>query len=106
MRNRGLNQKHGGANVNIGGQEMLSLAKVEKVFVTSSMVQNSRNCMTLAWNPINPRLFAAGYDHTSMNDSSLMIWDIEQGMNQYLNKVRFDDQQQPYLRVNDPFGVQ
>ena len=44
------------------------------------MIQNTRHCMTLAWNPVNPRIFAAGYDHTSMNgkdDSSLMIWDIE-----------------------------
>lgn len=52
--------------------------------------------MTLAWNPVNPRLFAAGYDHTSMNDSSLMIWDIEQNMNQYLNRVRLEE---PFLKM-------
>jgi hypothetical protein len=56
---------------------IISSGRVEKVFVTSGMVQNSRHCNTLAWNPVNPRLFAAGYDHSSMNDSSLMIWDIE-----------------------------
>jgi hypothetical protein len=39
----------------------------------------------MAWNPINPKLFAAGYDHTPMNDSSLLIWDIERNMNEYLN---------------------
>lgn len=50
--------------------------------------------MTLAWNPVNPRIFAAGYDHVSMNDSSLMIWDIEQDMNQYLNRVKIEDEQQ------------
>lgn len=46
--------------------------------------------MALSWNPVNPRLFAAGYDDCK-NESSLMIWDIEQNMNQYLNKVRLGE---------------
>ena len=58
-------------------QSGLQSAKIEKVFLTASMVQNSRHCMALAWNPVNPRLFAAGYDRTAMNESSLMVWDIE-----------------------------
>lgn len=74
------------------GQDV-RLVKVEKVFVTSSMVQNQRHCMALAWNPVNPRLFAAGYDHCR-NESSLLIWDIEQNMNDYLKRIRQEEQQQ------------
>ena len=59
--------------------------KIEKVFVTSSMVQTSRHCNALAWNLVNPKLFAAGYDRTQRGDPSLLIWDIERSMNQYLN---------------------
>ena len=66
-------------------QSLTQKPRVEKVFVTSEMVQNSRHCNALAWNPLNPKLFAAGYDQGSMNDSSLMIWDIEKSMNEYLN---------------------
>jgi hypothetical protein len=47
--------------------------------------------MAIAWNPSNPRIFAAGYDH-SRNESSLLIWDIEQKMNQYLNRIRMEEQ--------------
>lgn len=41
---------------------------------------------------MQPRLFAAGYDHSSMKESSLIIWDIERGMNQYLNRVRIEEE--------------
>ena len=54
-------------------------------------MQNSRDCNTVAWNPVNPRLFAAGYDHNSMEDSSLIIWDIERKINPYLNRVREEE---------------
>ena len=73
-------------------------AKIEKVFLTASMVQNSRHCMALAWNPVNPRLFAAGHDRTAMNESSLMVWDIEQSMNSYLNRVRMQEQAFTYAK--------
>jgi hypothetical protein len=66
-------------------------SKIEKVFVTSGMVQNSRDCNTVAWNPINPKLFAAGYDHNSMEDPSMIIWNIEQKINPFLNRVRDEE---------------
>ena len=47
--------------------------------------------MAIAWNSVNPNLFAAGYGRTTTNDGSLMIWDIRQEMNSYLNKVRDEE---------------
>ena len=85
---------------NTFGQDQVPTGKIEKVFITSGMVQNSRHCNALAWNPVNPKLFAAGYDRTSTNDSSLMIWDIERSMNQYLNRVRIEEEQS---NISGPF---
>jgi len=68
-------------------------AKTEKVFVTAGMIQNARHCNTLAWNPRNPRIFAAGYDNSGMNESSLLIWDIEKDMNKHLRNVRKEEEQ-------------
>ena len=40
-----------------------------------------------------------------MNESSLMIWDIEQKMNKYLNTVK-EDQDQQFVKSPMPFEAQ
>jgi hypothetical protein len=45
-------------------------------------------------------LFAAGYDHTSLHESSLIIWDIEKSMSKFLNDSRIDEE----LEINNLKG--
>eukprot|EP00347_Sterkiella_histriomuscorum_P008418 403345170 len=76
----------------MGTGSLVYTGKVEKEFFTGNMIQNPRQCNTIAWNPHEQNIFAAGYEQVK-NESSLLIWDINRTQNPNYNKIRDTEKQ-------------